>query len=54
MENNTKNVKQSSELKLTVIQKIILIYTIPTKLFQNLKIYPDWIIPVVIIILMGI
>jgi len=52
MEENINTAESTS--KMSFLQKIILIFTNPTKVFENLKIYPDWILPTIIIIVLSI
>jgi Yip1-like protein len=40
--------------KLPVFQKLILIFTNPVKVFENLKLYPGWILPTILIIVFAI
>ena len=40
--------------KLSAVQKIIGIFSNPTPVYENLRIYPDWLIPVLITMVMSI
>jgi hypothetical protein len=45
---------QGQEPKLSFITKLVLIFTNPGKVFNNLKLYPDWLIPILLIIVVTI
>jgi hypothetical protein len=50
----TKPVQGQQEAKLPFLTKVILIFTNPSKVFANLKIYPDWLLPMVLILVFTI
>ncbi len=50
----TQPVQGQQEAKLPFLTKLVLLFTNPAKLFANLKLYPDWLIPIIIIIVCSI
>ena len=50
----TKPVQGQQEAKLPFLTKIVLIFTNPSKVFANLKLYPDWLLPILLIIVFTI
>jgi hypothetical protein len=53
MEENVQ-VQTPQETKLAFFTKLGLIFTNPSKVFQNLKVYPDWILPILVILVLSI
>jgi hypothetical protein len=50
----TQPVQGQQEAKLPFLTKLVLIFTNPSKVFANLKIYPDWVLPIILIIVVAI
>jgi hypothetical protein len=54
METNIDNINSNKNNKLPVFQKLILIFTNPGKVFENLERHPDWLLPTILIIVFAI
>lgn len=53
MEDNVDTINTGNN-KLPAVQKLILIFTNPGKVFENLALYPDWLLPTILIIAIAI
>lgn len=53
MEENVQ-VQTQQETKLSFLTKLVLIFTNPSKVFHNLKLYPDWLLPILIILVLTV
>ncbi|MCK5032365.1 MAG: YIP1 family protein [Calditrichia bacterium] len=54
MENNFNTIDTNQNKKLPLFQKLILIITNPGKVFENLALHPDWLLPTILIIVLAI
>ena len=54
MEMNAQPAENQSEPKISVLEKLGLIFTNPVKVFKNITFFPDWITPIVLIIVFSI
>jgi hypothetical protein len=50
----TMPIQGQAEPKLSFFNKLVLIFTNPGKVFANLKLYPDWLLPILLIIVVTI
>jgi hypothetical protein len=54
MDDNIDTFNTNKNEKLPVFQKLILIFTNPGKVFENLSFHPDWLVPTLLIIVLAI
>ena len=54
MDDNNDTINMSKNNQLSVFQKLVLIFTNPAKVFEDIIINPNWLIPTIIIIIIAI